>query len=174
MYSQSQAELATDNRGLDMERLVDSMQSDLNAQTALSSETRILKKKLAAKEAEVTKLQTKIQELNRSLQEQQNEAKVLSAKLSVAQSQRAVTVPGSAVKPGIRGVQGAAKSNGIVGGPDDAWVAKMKEDLFADLTGLLIMSVKKEAQGPVFECLQTGGNGSMSTPVPLFHLENVY
>lgn len=151
-------------------KVVEALKNDLKAQQKaqedLSAETKILKKKLAAKETETLKLQAKVQELNKSLQEQQNESKVVSAKLvqtqnqlTQAQNQRNnAQVPGSAVKPGHRGPLGNLKAN-VSGAADDAWLAKVKEDLYADLCGLIIVNVKKESDSNVFECVQTGVNG---------------
>jgi len=136
----------------------------------LSSESKTLKKELAAKKAELTKLQGKVQELQRGLQEQQNEAKILSAKLIVAENhskRNAVAVPGSAVKP-KGGIGGGASGGGMAGAgqaAEEAWIARVKEELFQDLTGLLIMNFKKEARKTVFECLQTSSTGG-SSPLP--------
>jgi len=46
------------------------------------------------------------------------------------------------------------------GGTDD-WTSRVKEELYSDLSGLLIMNVKKEPRGTLFECLQTGTNGAL-------------
>lgn len=39
----------------------------------------------------------------------------------------------------------------------------MKEDLYADLTGLIVRGVKREPDEDVYDCIQTGRNGSKST-----------
>lgn len=41
-----------------------------------------------------------------------------------------------------------------------ASISQLKEDLYSDLTGLLIRDVKLESKKTVFDCLQTGRNGS--------------
>ena len=38
--------------------------------------------------------------------------------------------------------------------------AQMKEDLYADLTGLIVRGVKHEHGEDVYDCIQTGRNGS--------------
>lgn len=144
------------------------LQSDLKAQQKaqedFSAETKVLKKKLTIKETETSKLQAKVQELTKSLQDQQSESKVMSAKLVQAQAQAQAQVqrnnaqvPGSAVKPGYRGPLGNPKAN--TGAVDDAWLARVKEELYADLCGLIIVNVRKENDSNVFECVQTGVNG---------------
>ena len=66
-------------------------------------------------------------------------------------------MPGSAVKPngGVRTVMvGSAEA------AQAAVIAKLKEDLYADLSGLIIRTVKREEDTDVYDCLQTGRNGS--------------
>ena len=41
-----------------------------------------------------------------------------------------------------------------------AQAAQLKEDLYRDLTGLLIMNVTRDPEDDVFDCIQTGRNGS--------------
>lgn len=152
---------------IERSRVIETLQSDLKAQQKaqedFSAETKVLKKKLAIKETEISILQTKVQELSKNLQDQQNESKVMSAKLVQAQAQAQVQaqrnnaqVPGSAVKPGYRGPLGNPKTNT---GVDDTWLARVKEELYADLCGLIIVNVRKENDSNVFECVQTGVNG---------------
>ncbi|TVY83866.1 Monopolin complex subunit [Lachnellula suecica] len=90
------------------------------------------------------------------------ENKTLSTKL--AASRTAATsvesmnrkVPGSAVKPtGIR-LMGSAETAQL------AQAAQLKEDIYRDLTGLIIRSVKREPDEDIFDCIQTEGrNGTL-------------
>lgn len=41
-----------------------------------------------------------------------------------------------------------------------AQVALLKEDLYSDLTGLILRGVERGAESDVYDCLQTGPNGS--------------
>lgn len=147
--------------------MIETLQSDLKAQQEARedffAEVKVLRKKLAFKETEFSKLQTKVQELSKNLQDQQNESKVMSTKLVQAQAQAQAQgqrnnaqVSGSAVKPGYRGPLGNPKTNT---GVDDTWLARVKEDLYADLSGLIIVNAKKEKNLNVFKCVQTGTNG---------------
>ena len=43
-----------------------------------------------------------------------------------------------------------------------AQIAQLKEDLYSDLTGLLLRGVEKGAEENVYDCIQTGRNGSKS------------
>ncbi|KAI5854156.1 chromosome segregation protein Csm1/Pcs1-domain-containing protein [Tricharina praecox] len=141
----------------DAGKVIAALQADLAAQTALAAESRSLTKKLAAKDAENAKLSVKIAELSKTVATAQKDNQVLQAKLTAAESSR-TQVPGSAMKPGRGGVVAMAMA-GIAG--DHAWKSQVKEELYQDLTNLVIMTIKKDAETHVFECLQTGTNGTL-------------
>jgi len=141
---------------VDSQKLIAALQADLAAQTTLAAESRALAKKLAAKDAENTKLSVKIAELNKAVATAQKDNQMLQAKLTAAEASR-VQVPGSAAKAGRGGVVALAMA-GLAG--DQAWKCQVKEELYRDLTNLVIMTTKKDAETHVFECLQTGTNGS--------------
>ncbi|KAL1838186.1 hypothetical protein VTK73DRAFT_4431 [Phialemonium thermophilum] len=42
-----------------------------------------------------------------------------------------------------------------------AGLMQMKEDLYGDLTGLIVRAVKREGGEDVFDCIQTGRNGTL-------------
>ena len=52
-----------------------------------------------------------------------------------------------------------------------AQVAQLKEELYADLTGLILRGVERTEDEDVYDCIQTGRNGSTShaTHTPLLH-----
>jgi chromosome segregation ATPase len=135
----------------------------------LAKDSSVLKKKLDTQKNEITSLQAQLARMTVSLSEAQSENKTLSAKLAAnrtaATSVESTTskVPSSAVKAngGIRMV-GSAEAAQV------AQAAQLKEDIYSDLTGLIIRSVKREAEEDVFDCLQTGRNGSklMSLDLP--------
>ena len=41
-----------------------------------------------------------------------------------------------------------------------AQVAQLKEDLYSDLTGLILRGVERKDESDVYDCIQTGRNGS--------------
>ncbi|KTW26189.1 hypothetical protein T552_03080 [Pneumocystis carinii B80] len=47
-------------------------------------------------------------------------------------------------------------------------MAQLKEELYSDLTGLLIRDVKSDPKKTVFDCLQTGRNGTLHFKLSLF------
>jgi len=88
----------------------------------------------------------------------QKEKSTLNTKLAAARStQPEAKVPGSAVKARTTGVvlPGSAEA------AKDAMLQKQKVEMYCDLTNLVIVGVKKnEDDEDVYDCLQTGRNGS--------------
>lgn len=155
-------------------------------QSAQAKETRELKRKVEEQEDEISDLQRKLARVNKSRSEEhgeelsrlerkltvaneslsdaQNENKSLSAKLTAAKAaaasaERNARAPGSAKK--------SAAAIRMMGGAEAvaaAQAAQLKEDLYRDLTGLIIRSVKHEEEEDVFDCIQTGRNGSEYPP----------
>ncbi|EEY18232.1 conserved hypothetical protein [Verticillium alfalfae VaMs.102] len=129
--------------------LISSLQADLEIQRGLAREGRIDKTRLDQSEERVV-------ELSASLAEARKEIKNLSAKLSASRTVDASTarVPGG-------GTKGNHSSAALVVGPDAVQAAQMKDDLYADLTGLIVRNVRREPIEDVFDCLQTGRNGTL-------------
>ncbi len=72
-------------------------------------------------------------------------------------------MPGSALK-GHNAQYKAALAQANAGqAMEAARVALLKEDLYADLTGLIVRGVKRVGEAEVFDCIQTGRNGSESS-----------
>lgn len=99
--------------------------------------------------------------LTDSLNTAQKENATLNTKLAAARSstQPEAKVPGSAVKARTTGVvlPGSAEA------AKDAMLQKQKVEMYCDLTNLVIVGVKKnEDDEDVYDCLQTGRNGSKS------------
>ena len=47
-----------------------------------------------------------------------------------------------------------------------AQVALLKEDLYSDLTGLILRGVERTEESDIYDCIQTGRNGSKCSPNP--------
>lgn len=111
---------------------------------------------------ENARLTSESRKLTDSLTAAQNESKMLSNKLAAARSSvqpETKNVPGSAVKPRSNGVvlPGTAEA------AKEATLAKQKVDLYSDLTNLVVLGMKRnEDDEDVYDCLQTGRNGSES------------
>lgn len=140
------------------------MKKDLAAQKVVAQDSRLLSKQIETKDNDLANAQAKINVLNNSLLEAQNENKALQAKLanvrntpSVVESAQAGKTPGSAVnvKGQVRTVMvGSAEA------AQAAQIAQLKEDLYSDLTGLLLRGVESGDEENVYDCIQTGRNGS--------------
>jgi len=144
--------------------LVASLKKELATQSPLAQEARRLKKQVQNQEAEAIKLRETTAELSAALTTAQNEIKTLQAKLAAAQTSSSSTMekshrrtPGSAIKP-----DGRSRAM-MVGGAEiaqAAQTAQLKEDLYSDLTGLIVRSAKRTDDGDTYDCIQTGRNGS--------------
>jgi septal ring factor EnvC (AmiA/AmiB activator) len=149
--------------------LIASMKKELATQTSLAQESRSLRSKLQSRETEMSKLQSQISEMCANLSGAQNEIKALQAKL--AASRNATVESANSKAPGS-----AIKHNGqvrtiMVGSAEAvqaAQVAQLKEDLYSDLTGLIVRGVKRLDDGDIYDCIQTGRNGSK-----FFSVENL-
>lgn len=139
-------------------KLIAELKAELAAQTALANESEELRKQLEANETETESLENTIKTLNGSLSEAKSEIKSLSTKLAAARSNETNSrVPGSAIKTGLmnRTAQaGAAHAHAA------QLTAQAKERLYADLTDLILRGVKQDEAEDIFDCIQTGRNGS--------------
>lgn len=147
------------NQPAEAEKVIAALRADLEKQTALAGESKSLKEKLKANDATVAKLRSKISELGKDVAKEKKENQVLQAKLIAAQQK--IQVPGSAVKTSAmgRGILPTAKSTGVSPSGDQAWISHMKEELYGDLTNLMILSVKVDEGRRLFQCVQTGNSG---------------
>ncbi|KIW55906.1 hypothetical protein PV05_04614 [Exophiala xenobiotica] len=141
--------------------LIASLKKELAAQAPLVQEARRLKKQMQSQEVEVSRMRDVVTELESSLTTAQNEIKGLQAKLAAA---RAPSVDTAASKPPGSAIKGKSQRPVVMGSAEAAQAAQcaqMKEDLYSDLTGLIIRSVKKTDEGDTYDCIQTGRNGTL-------------
>jgi len=131
-------------------------------QRALGQQSRALQKQLNDRDADVAQFKSQAEEATSQLAAAQSEVKALQTKLSAARNTAAslesavVKVPGSAIKGGANRANAAASAEAA----HAAHYAQLKEDLYSDLTGLIIRDVKKRETDSLYDCIQTGGNGS--------------
>ena len=138
--------------------LITSLKAELAMKAPLAHDTRKMAKELQFKDSEMIKLQEAVSDLTRSLADAQNEIKALHAKLSAS---RSTPVEGTNTKTPGSAARNPIATRTIVGGSAEAaQAAQMKEDIYSDLTGLIIRSVKKTPEGDAYDCIQTGRNGS--------------
>ncbi|KEQ78593.1 hypothetical protein M438DRAFT_350340 [Aureobasidium pullulans EXF-150] len=153
---------ATDQKAKDANDLIASLKKELADLRKTSSSTTAESAKLQSQVASLTseneKLKGDQKTTHQSLTESQNEAKALTAKLEAARKTNAEKVPGSAVKRIDHGKMGGASAEAV---KENA----LKEELYRDLTGLIITSVKRKDGEDEYSCIQTGRNGTLH-----FHL----
>ncbi|OHF03394.1 chromosome segregation protein [Colletotrichum orchidophilum] len=140
----------SEERATTANELIAHLKADLAEQRSLAKEGQQRKKQLEEMEA-------KLSALTASLSEAKQESKTLSTRLAASRSAEAAAsakVPGSAVKGGSAAARAIASSDVVQTG-------QLKEDLYGDLTGLIVRVTKRDSAGQVFDCIQTGRNGTL-------------
>ncbi|KAJ2987393.1 hypothetical protein NUW58_g3136 [Xylaria curta] len=139
-------------------QLIATLKAQLVGETEAAKEAERLRSQLEDSQRKVEELQGKLEEAHDSLTEAKTEIKTLSTKLAAARSTESANmkVPGSAMKSthaNNRHMANAAEAA--------AQLAQKKENLYGDLTGLLVCGVKRENDEEVFDCVQTGRHGTL-------------
>ncbi|KAL1954417.1 hypothetical protein VTO42DRAFT_1187 [Malbranchea cinnamomea] len=138
-------------------QLIESLKQELEMQTNLARQSRALEKQLKEKNTEVSELQSKLKDMSSTLGKAQNEIKGLQTKLAAA---RNATVAAENTQAKVAG-RGSAARNQAANGSDAAQTARLKEDLYTDLTGLIIRNAKRQGTEDIYDCIQTGLNGTL-------------
>jgi hypothetical protein len=138
---------------IDQDNLIASLRKELAAQQTLAAGAKSSQARVAQLESENSRLVSENTALTTSVATSQKEIKTLTAKIAASRTQPD-KLPSSAVKNGPRG-NTVASSHAA-----EAQNLKLKEDLYSDLTGLMIHNVKRLEGEDVFDCIQTGRNGS--------------
>lgn len=170
---------ASDQKAKDADALIASLKKEISelrkSTSSTSSETTGLQKQVSSLSNEKEKLSAESTSLREKLQTSQNEVKSLEAKLVVARRQlsasaaqeNAASAPPAKTGPLNRSVMSSNAS-------EAQKEAKMKENLYADLTGLIINGVKRKEGEDDYDCIQTGQNGSKySLSSPQTHHTNL-
>ncbi|KAK3338261.1 chromosome segregation protein Csm1/Pcs1-domain-containing protein [Neurospora tetraspora] len=152
------------------DQLIAALKAELSSQKEAARETTRLQKQLEASESQLSTLNAKVAELISSLTKSKTEINALNIKLTASRQAEAAAaakigqpqVPGSAMKN---------KQNGnrmLTMGNSEAIAQatqqhQLKEDLYSDLTGLIVRGVKRDQQTgeDVYDCIQTGKNGTL-------------
>lgn len=123
-----------------------------------------LQKELAAKRSEVLQSNNRqreehdsiISDLHQQIEQMQTENATLQTKLAAARkTPDPLIVPGSALKAGV-------SREVVTKSAESQRLSQLKEELYSDLTGLIIRNVKKREEDYLYDCIQTGRNGSKS------------
>ncbi|KAL9129064.1 MAG: hypothetical protein Q9217_002371 [Psora testacea] len=148
------------------DELIVSLKKEIATQKALAQESQSIQEQIHSRDNDLAKTQALANQLSTSLAEAQNENRALHAKLansrsaSVAVENRGSKTPGSAVK----GKNQAAARKTMVGSAEvvhASQIAQLKEDLYSDLTGLILRGVDIGSDADTYDCIQTGRNGTL-------------
>ncbi|KAL9116624.1 MAG: hypothetical protein Q9187_006852 [Circinaria calcarea] len=153
--------------------LISSLKKELSTQKALAAESRTLRQQLITTTTSLDTALAQITTLTSSLSASQSENKVLAAKLAAARSTSTIEgihhaqgagsrTPGSTLKAPIKG--GSLLQAGRAEAAEAAQTAQLKEDLYSDLTGLILRSVTHSSTPSpctIYDCIQTGRNGTL-------------
>ena len=165
IQSESKAKAAHD--------LINSLKKELATQKALNTDTSSFQKQIDNRDADLIKTRALADDLSTQLAEVQNENKALQAKLANSRSVSAAVesleakTPGSALRARQQLQGGRTIMVGSAEAAQAAQVAQLKEDLYSDLTGLILRGVERGAESDIYDCIQTGRNGSKCSPPSL-------
>lgn len=153
--------------------LVASLKAELVTEKALGQQARALQRQLKDRDTKVAQLESRSDELTGQLSSAQSEVKALQTKLAAARNtaasieSAAAKVPGSAIKKNAANRLNTAASAEAA---QAAQIAQLKEDLYSDLTGLIIRDVKKRESDSLYDCIQTGANGTLHFKLAVPHV----
>lgn len=150
-----QLKRASDQKAKGANELIAALKKDLAdvRKSAGSSE----KKQISTLTATNEKIAAERDDLKEKLKVSQNEVKSMEAKLIAARQQ----LSSSVLEAKAQATAATKLSHNSTAGLGDAQKeAKMKENLYADLTGLIVCGVKRLDGEDVYDCIQTGRNGS--------------
>ncbi|KAJ4165372.1 hypothetical protein LMH87_007006 [Akanthomyces muscarius] len=134
-------------------KLIAKLKEELAAQRQVSGDADSLRLQLQDSQSNAQDLASRVKELTSSLADADRQNKALNAKLAASRAAPGTGVPGSAIKGS------AAKA--WTGQSEMVHAAHAKEDLYADLTGLIIQGMKQDGTEDIFDCIQTGRNGTL-------------
>ncbi|KAL9625766.1 MAG: hypothetical protein Q9160_000086 [Pyrenula sp. 1 TL-2023] len=144
--------------------LVAALKKELASQTSIAQGSRKYQRELQVRETELTSLRSSVAEMSSHLSIAQNEIRSLQAKLAASRSASAHAesapskTPASAMK---HQTQPRTVITGSTEAAQAAQTAQLKQDLYSDLTGLIMRGVKKTEEGDLYDCIQTGRNGTL-------------
>ncbi|KAF2729994.1 hypothetical protein EJ04DRAFT_446067 [Polyplosphaeria fusca] len=147
----------------DRDAVIKALKQQMSEAHSSLAELDSLKKTLAKMDKDNDKMEAENKLLAAELHSIRSENKTLFTKLTAARSSappEGKQVPGSAVK-----ARSAVILPGSAEAAKEALLRQLKIDLYSDLTNLVVCGIKRGEGEDVFDCLQTGRNGTLH-----FHL----
>jgi hypothetical protein len=148
--------------------LIASLRAELATVKSSLATANSLHTDLSKTQSSLSTAEARIATLNNTLTESQSENKALQAKIAALRMAPASADPASSVHTKAPGSAMKSKvvGRGAAGNGDAtataALTAQLKEDLYSDLTGLILRGVERGPDADVYDCIQTGRNGSKS------------
>ncbi|KAK3680806.1 hypothetical protein LTR37_021048 [Vermiconidia calcicola] len=160
---------AADQKTKDANELIASLKKELaearKSSNSSSSDTSGMQKQISSLTTSNEKLKTENADIKSSLQAAQNETKSLEAKLVAARQQLSHSASTQEKPSNSATTRNDLSRSAGPNATDAQKEAKMKENLYSDLTGLIIRGVKMKDAEDEYDCIQTGRNGTLH-----FHL----
>ncbi|PFH55475.1 hypothetical protein XA68_18200 [Ophiocordyceps unilateralis] len=135
-------------------RLILQLKEDLAAQTALAEQGQSFQQQLELSEASAQRLRVAVDKLTADLTAARQEISTLSARLTASRGAQS-----SAKEPMCAAQSNVAVDEG--GMAEIIHIAQAKEDLYGDLTGLIVRNLSQVGDEDTFDCIQTGRNGTL-------------
>lgn len=137
------------------EKLIGELKQKITTQTALLQKMDEDDERLKRSEARAKELEDRIERLTMSLSQATSEIETLTAKLAASRAaQASANMTGITLKSGLGSSKPASTEATLA--------AQAREDLYGDLTGLIMRGNSRNGGEHVFDCIQTGRNGSWS------------
>lgn len=143
----------------DSNNLIKALRGELESQRAIGKQARSLQKQLQERDEEVARLKAQAEEATTQLSSSQTEAKALQTKLAAARN-TASNLENAAAKGSSVAKNTPANRAQNTEVAQAVQLAQLKEEFYTDLTGLIIRDVKERESDNLYDCIQTGGNGS--------------
>jgi len=110
----------------------------------------------------MARLKAQVEEAQAKVAASQSEVKSLQTKLAAARNtavslENAAKAQGGTIRGGIANRSNVAANAEAI---QAAQVSQLKQELYGDLTGLVILDVKPRQSDYLYDCIQTGINGS--------------
>ena len=155
--------------------LIASLREELSTTKQAADEGKACRSDLHSTRETLEATESRVTELMDSLTSSQNEIKALHARLAATRAAGATveTVPIAARAQGAANGKGPANRTVMVGSAEAAraaQAAQMKENMYSDLTGLIMRNVDRLENADVYDCIQTGRNGSESFEPSMYEL----
>ncbi|KAK5998179.1 Monopolin complex subunit pcs1 [Cladobotryum mycophilum] len=134
-------------------KLMSLLKEELVTKSKIQEQAELLQQQLELSQAETNDLRTKLINAGDALSEAKCEIKTMSAKLAASRTNETnIKSSNNSSKPTAAGNRAYQET---------IQVAQAKEDLYGDLTGLIVRDIKRGEKEDIFDCIQTGRNGSL-------------